>query len=132
MSLGVTVTLIILVLLVLLFSGVRVGLALGIVGLFGLVFFLPGISSPERMMGNLAWSAINKPPDGRVAVTQVIAVTVAPQYSTYLQKPARLCFGRKNPASRASSCAERQSSTSCRRGLHSPLGLMGLRTISVR
>lgn len=62
MSLGVTVTLIILVLLVLLFSGVRVGLALGIVGLFGLVFFLPGISSPERMMGNLAWSAINKFP----------------------------------------------------------------------
>jgi len=56
------VTLIILVLLVLLFSGVRVGLALGIVGLFGLVFFLPGISSPERMMGNLAWSAINKFP----------------------------------------------------------------------
>jgi tripartite ATP-independent transporter DctM subunit len=62
MGLGVTVTLIILVLLVLLFSGVRVGLALGIVGLFGLVFFLPGISSPERMMGNLAWSAINKFP----------------------------------------------------------------------
>jgi len=62
MSLSITVTLIILVLLVLLFSGVRVGLALGIVGLFGLVFFLPGISSPERMMGTLAWSAINKFP----------------------------------------------------------------------
>jgi len=62
MSLGVTVTLMVLVLLILLFSGVRVGFALGMVGLLGLVFLLPGIRSPERMMGNLAWSAINKFP----------------------------------------------------------------------
>lgn len=63
MSLGVTVTFMVLVLLILLFSGVRVGFALGIVGLLGLVFLLPpGIRSPERMMGNLAWSAINKFP----------------------------------------------------------------------
>lgn len=62
MGLSGTVMLIILVLLVLLFSGIRVGLALGIVGLFGLVFFLPGISSPERIMSNLAWSAVNKFP----------------------------------------------------------------------
>jgi len=62
MSLGVTVTLMVLVLLILLFSGVRVGFALGMVGLLGLVFLLPGVRSPERMMGNLAWSAINKFP----------------------------------------------------------------------
>ncbi len=62
MSLGITVILIVVVLLILLFSGVRVGLALGIVGLLGLLFFLPRISSPERIMSNLAWSAINKFP----------------------------------------------------------------------
>lgn len=62
MSLSVTVTLMVLLLLILLFSGVRVGFALGMVGLLGLVFLLPGIESPERMMGNLAWSAINKFP----------------------------------------------------------------------
>jgi tripartite ATP-independent transporter DctM subunit len=62
MSLGVTVAFMVLVLLILLFSGVRVGFALGMVGLLGLVFLLPGIRSPERMMGNLAWSAINKFP----------------------------------------------------------------------
>jgi tripartite ATP-independent transporter DctM subunit len=62
MSLGITVILIVIVLLILLFSGVRVGLALGIVGLLGLLFFLPRISSPERIMSNLAWSAINKFP----------------------------------------------------------------------
>ncbi|MCK4790318.1 MAG: TRAP transporter large permease subunit [Desulfobacteraceae bacterium] len=62
MSLGLAITLMVFVLLILLFSGVRVGFALGIVGLLGLVFLLPGITSPERIMGNLFWSAINKFP----------------------------------------------------------------------
>ncbi|RLB06160.1 MAG: hypothetical protein DRG59_04745 [Deltaproteobacteria bacterium] len=62
MSLGMAVGLMVLILLVLLFSGVRVAFALGIVGFIGLVFFLPGIRSPQRMMGNLIWSAVNKFP----------------------------------------------------------------------
>ena len=62
MSLGLSLPLMVLVLLVFLFSGVRVAIALGIVGLLGLIFFLPGITSPERIMGNLVWSATNKFP----------------------------------------------------------------------
>jgi tripartite ATP-independent transporter DctM subunit len=49
-------------LLILLFSGMRVAFALGWVGLIGLVFLIPGIRMPERMMGNLAWAAINQFP----------------------------------------------------------------------
>jgi tripartite ATP-independent transporter DctM subunit len=62
MTVSVSLTIIVVVLLILLFSGVRVGFALGMVGLIGLVFLLPGIKSPARAMGNLAWSAINSFP----------------------------------------------------------------------
>jgi tripartite ATP-independent transporter DctM subunit len=59
MSLGLSITLMVLLLLLFLFSGVRVAFALGIIGLLGLVFLLPGLKSPERLMATLAWSAIN-------------------------------------------------------------------------
>jgi tripartite ATP-independent transporter DctM subunit len=59
MSLGLSATLMVLLLLLFLFSGVRVAFALGIIGLLGLVFLLPGLKSPERMMATIAWSAIN-------------------------------------------------------------------------
>ena len=47
-------------LLFLLFSGVRVAFALGITGLFGLLFLVPG--SAHHMISNLTWSAINSFP----------------------------------------------------------------------
>lgn len=62
MNLTESLVIIVGLLLVLLFSGLRVAFALGIVGLIGLVFFLPGIRMPERMLGNLSWAAINKFP----------------------------------------------------------------------
>ena len=62
MSLAESVLILVGLLLVLLFSGVRVAFSLGIVGLVGLVFFLPGIRMPQRMMGNLSWAAINQFP----------------------------------------------------------------------
>jgi len=60
MSVGLTLLLMTVLLLALLFAGVRVAFALGIVGLIGLAFLVPGIRSGERLMGNLAWSAVNK------------------------------------------------------------------------
>jgi len=60
MSVGLALLFMIVLLLVLLFAGVRVAFALGIVGLVGLAFLLPGIKSGERLMGHLAWSAVNK------------------------------------------------------------------------
>ncbi|KPK87574.1 MAG: hypothetical protein AMJ94_16675 [Deltaproteobacteria bacterium SM23_61] len=62
MSFGESVLLLLGLLLILLFSGMRVAFALGWVGLIGLVFLIPGIRMPERMMGNLAWAAINQFP----------------------------------------------------------------------
>jgi tripartite ATP-independent transporter DctM subunit len=60
MSLGIIAVIMLLILLVLLFSGVPVAFALGIVGLLGLLFLFPGVKSPERALGNLAWISINK------------------------------------------------------------------------
>jgi tripartite ATP-independent transporter DctM subunit len=62
MSFAESVLLLLGLLLILLFSGMRVAFALGWVGLIGLVFLIPGIRMPERMMGNLAWAAINQFP----------------------------------------------------------------------
>lgn len=62
MSLAESVLIMLGLLLILLFSGMRVAFALGMVGLIGLVFLIPGIRMPERMMGNLAWAAINQFP----------------------------------------------------------------------
>lgn len=47
-------------LLTLLFSGVRVAFSLGIAGVFGLFFMIPG--SPHHMISNLTWSALNSFP----------------------------------------------------------------------
>jgi tripartite ATP-independent transporter DctM subunit len=62
MSFAESVLIILGLLLILLFSGMRVAFALGMVGMIGLVFLIPGIRMPERMMGNLAWAAINQFP----------------------------------------------------------------------
>jgi tripartite ATP-independent transporter DctM subunit len=60
MSVTLSVTILVVLLLVLLFSGVHVAFSLGIVGLVGAFFFLPG--STHNMVGKLGFSAINKFP----------------------------------------------------------------------
>lgn len=55
-----SLALMLILLLLLLFSGLRVAFALGIIGLLGLVLLCPGLKSPERLLGTLAWSAVNK------------------------------------------------------------------------
>ena len=55
MSFAETMLIILGTMLILLFSGMRVAFALGMTGLIGLLFLIPGIRMPERMMGNLAW-----------------------------------------------------------------------------
>lgn len=62
MSLGITAVIIVVLLLVLLFAGVRVFVALGAIGLLGMAFFLPGTKAAQSMMGTLAWSASNSFP----------------------------------------------------------------------
>ena len=60
MTVTLSVIILVVLLLVLLFAGVHVAFALGIVGFVGAVFLLPG--STQNMMGKLGFSAINKFP----------------------------------------------------------------------
>jgi len=62
MSFAESVLIILGMMIILLFSGMRVAFALGITGLIGLLFLIPGIRMPERMMGNLTWAATSQFP----------------------------------------------------------------------
>lgn len=60
MGTGPEIIILLFLLLFLLLIGMRVAFALGIAGLYGLVFMLPG--SAHHMIANLTWSAIDKFP----------------------------------------------------------------------
>jgi len=60
MGTGLSIAILLFLLIFLLFIGVRVALALGMVGLFGLTFMFPG--SASHMIANLSWSAVSKFP----------------------------------------------------------------------